>query len=298
MKRKMFRLAICLLVIGNSSFAQQWAGNNNTSDAISRDGNVGIGTGTNPPTAKLDVNCFNGPGEIPQSGLLLRTSTFSTGTNANNSYFLKTLDMGNGFVQFIIKGNGSVGIGTDNPTASLDVRGTMYTRGNIIADAGDFLLGRQDQSQGYLLRPNVPGYKNLAFAVSGGGLLDNVIVNSSYSFFNGNVAIGTNNPGTFKLAVEGKIGAREVHVTSQNPWPDYVFSDGYQLKNLYNLESYIRQNNHLPNVPSAQEVKDNGIELGNMNGKLLEKIEELTLYIIELNKKIDKLEKEAGTKKN
>lgn len=109
----------------------------------------------------------------------------------------------------------------------------------------------------------------------------------------GNVGIGTANPGTFKLAVNGKIGARQIHVTLQNPFPDYVFDSKYKLRSLYNLENYINQNKHLPGIPSAAEVEKNGgIDLGQMNTKLLEKVEELTLYIIEINKKVEKLEKE------
>jgi hypothetical protein len=109
----------------------------------------------------------------------------------------------------------------------------------------------------------------------------------------GGVGIGTANPGTFKLAVEGKIGAREIQVTLQNPWPDYVFNKNYRLRSISGLEKYIQQYNHLPGLPSAEEVsKNNGVELGAMNAKLVEKVEELTLYIIELNKKIEKLEAE------
>ena len=109
----------------------------------------------------------------------------------------------------------------------------------------------------------------------------------------GNVGIGTTNPGSFKLAVEGKIGAREIQVTLANPFPDYVFASNYKLRSLSSLENYINQNKHLPNVPSATEVEKNGgVELGQMNTKLLEKVEELTLYIIEINKKVEKLEKE------
>jgi len=108
----------------------------------------------------------------------------------------------------------------------------------------------------------------------------------------GNVGIGTTNPGSFKLAVEGNIGARGVRVTNANPWPDYVFNNQYKLKSLTSLEEYIRKNNRLPNIPSAQEVKENGIELGQMNAKLLEKIEELTLYVIDLKKEIEQLKKE------
>jgi hypothetical protein len=114
----------------------------------------------------------------------------------------------------------------------------------------------------------------------------------------GNVGIGTTAPGSFKLAVEGKIGAREVRVTSTNPWPDYVFARSYQLPSLASLAQYIKENSHLPNMPSATEVQQNGIELGNMNTRIVEKLEELTLYIIELNSRLEKLEKENAALRN
>jgi hypothetical protein len=113
----------------------------------------------------------------------------------------------------------------------------------------------------------------------------------------GRVGIGTTNPGTFKLAVEGKIGAREIRVTLDNPWPDYVFTPQYQLRSLTSLEAFIKKNGHLPNIPSAKDVKENGIELGDMNSKLLEKIEELTLYMIELKKENDKIREELNSLK-
>ena len=104
---------------------------------------------------------------------------------------------------------------------------------------------------------------------------------------NGNIGIGTEAPGSYKLAVEGKIGAREIKVTLQNPWPDYVFEKKADLRQLADLESFIIKNKHLPGIPSAKEVKETeGIELGEMNRKLLEKIEEFTQYVIELNKEI------------
>ena len=107
-------------------------------------------------------------------------------------------------------------------------------------------------------------------------------INTTY-FPTGNVGIGTSNPGTFKLAVEGKIGARGIKVTPQNPWPDYVFIKDYNLMDIQKLHEYIKINKHLPNMPSAKEVKENdGIELGDMSTKLLVKIEELTLYVIQL----------------
>ena len=108
----------------------------------------------------------------------------------------------------------------------------------------------------------------------------------------GKVGIGTTAPGSFKLAVEGKIGAREIRVTLTNPWPDYVFSNQYKLRSLPTLEEFIKKHGHLPGMPTAQEVKENGIELGDMSGRLLEKIEELTLYIIELKKENEQIKEE------
>jgi hypothetical protein len=109
----------------------------------------------------------------------------------------------------------------------------------------------------------------------------------------GNVGIGTNNPGSFKLAVEGKIGAREINVTTTTPWPDYVFEKDYNLPTLAEVESYINQNKHLPEVPAAKEMEKNGVNLGEMNMLLLKKVEELTLYVIELKKENDEQRKRS-----
>jgi len=96
----------------------------------------------------------------------------------------------------------------------------------------------------------------------------------------GNVGIGTDNPGE-KLSVNGNIRAHEIKVENAN-WPDYVFSREYQLPSLEETEKHIKEKGHLPGIPSASEVKANGISVGELNGKLLEKIEQLTLYMIEL----------------
>lgn len=107
----------------------------------------------------------------------------------------------------------------------------------------------------------------------------------------GTVGIGTANPGSFKLAVEGTIGTRAIKVLSTTPFPDYVFKPDYPLPSIRDVETYINQHQHLPGVPSAAEVeKDGGFELGEMDRKLLEKVEELTLYIIQLNKKIEQMD--------
>ncbi|MCL6294413.1 hypothetical protein [Jejuia spongiicola] len=102
---------------------------------------------------------------------------------------------------------------------------------------------------------------------------------------NGSISIGTTLiPPGYKLAVGGKVIAEEVKVQLQTSWPDYVFFKDYKLQSLQELEAYINKNGHLPNVPSAKEVVENGLELGEISKIQQEKIEELTLYVIEQNK--------------
>ncbi|MES2777894.1 MAG: hypothetical protein V4722_27185 [Bacteroidota bacterium] len=110
----------------------------------------------------------------------------------------------------------------------------------------------------------------------------------------GNVYIGTDitdftKGNGYRLRVQGKIIAEEVRVQLLSTWPDYVFNDDYNLKSLNDVEAYITANSHLPNVPAAAEVEKGGIALGEMQSKMMEKIEELTLYIIQQNKKIEAL---------
>ena len=88
-----------------------------------------------------------------------------------------------------------------------------------------------------------------------------------------------------KLAVKGTIYAKKLRVTQLN-WADYVFSKNYKLMPLSNVESFIKQHKHLPGIVTAKEVNQYGIDVGQTQAKLLEKIEELTLYLIELNKKV------------
>ena len=113
---------------------------------------------------------------------------------------------------------------------------------------------------------------------------------------NGTVGIGTTKTNGYKLAVDGTIGAREIVVNTE-AWADFVFAKNYRLMPLSEVESFITENNHLPDVPSEQEVKENGINVAEMNAKLLQKIEELTLYVIEQNKRISELEKQVKESK-
>ena len=111
-----------------------------------------------------------------------------------------------------------------------------------------------------------------------------------------NLGIGTASPDA-KLTVKGNIHAEEVKVDLSVPGPDYVFKEGYDLKSLEEVQNHINEHGHLPNIPSAKEMELNGVQLGEMNMKLLEKIEELTLYTLEQERRIEQLEKEVKTSK-
>ena len=130
----------------------------------------------------------------------------------------------------------------------------------------------------------------------GGYLKDegyNLVVNNGGAYVNGNliangnIGIGTTTPDA-KLAVNGRIHAKEVKVDLVG-WADYVFREDYPLPTLQQVEDHIKTKGHLINIPSEAEVVKNGIQLGEMNAKLLEKIEELTLYTISQQKQIDRL---------
>ena len=121
---------------------------------------------------------------------------------------------------------------------------------------------------------------------SGSALIEGNIIT------NNNIGIGTSSfvdgGDSYSLSVNGKVRAHEIKVYTS--WADYVFKDGYDLKTLEEVETYINKNGHLPNIPSEKEVEEKGVKLGEMKAKLLEKIEELTLYIIDQEKRIKVLE--------
>lgn len=113
---------------------------------------------------------------------------------------------------------------------------------------------------------------------------------------NGNLGIGTANPKE-RLSVRGKIQAEEVKVTTAaSDWPDYVFADGYQLLSLEETAKFIKQNKHLPGVPKAADVEENGLSLGEMNRILMQKVEELTVHLIDKDKRIEALERRMNKK--
>ena len=123
------------------------------------------------------------------------------------------------------------------------------------------------------------------------GISDVEFKNNGNTYFKNTGAVGigvTTIPTGVKLAVNGKVNCKEVEVTLSG-WSDFVFNNNYKLKSLYEVESFINENKHLPDVPSETEVLQKGNNLGQMDALLLQKIEELTLYVIQLKKENDAL---------
>ncbi len=278
-------------------------------------GNVGIGTLS--PSGKLQVlgnageqsqgqvhiigNGEGGPGDAYIS--------FFEGSEPNSKWSVGVKDNDNAFSisygltmdaapKMVFKDvTGYVGIGTANPTGKLQVKGgggeqqqgQIHVVGNGETGPGDayisFYEGAESNSKWSV---GVKDNDN-AFSISHGLTMD-AVPRMVIKDDTGNIGIGTVNPGNWKLAVKGKIRAEEVNV--ETGWADYVFSEGYSLPTLKEVEKHIKEKGHLINIPSAAEVKTNGIELGEMNKLLLEKIEEQMLYILQLEKRILKLEKQ------
>ncbi|MNQ59996.1 hypothetical protein D3C85_742620 [compost metagenome] len=183
------------------------------------------------------------------------------------------------FNQLHLNTNGYVGIGNSAPDAPLTVYGisNFYPRRTGGGDARSFSIRH------FMNNPDF--VNNLYPVIVGTGSGDQPLILDA-----ARIGIGTSNPDT-KLAVNGTIHSKEVKVDMLG-WPDYVFKKEYNLPTLQEVEKHINEKGHLENIPSEEEVLENGINLGEMNAKLLQKIEELTLYTIEQNKQIKQLKNE------
>jgi len=187
---------------------------------------------------------------------------------------------------------GNVGIGTTTPGAELSFRSiTVGTEpvGITWHSSAPQTYGIHRTSGTWV----APNYQQLRVSWTTGILLDPGsayaksyvdIVGGGLRVTSGNVGIGIVDTKGYKLAVNGNIRAQEIKVETSG-WPDYVFARDYQLPSLQETENHIKEKGHLPGIPSAEEVKVNGVDLGEMNAKLLKKIEELTLHLIEQEKK-------------
>jgi trimeric autotransporter adhesin len=213
-------------------------------------------------------------GDIGASGLLIGNSASTTALNGTLT-FSGTATAQNGFTS--IKGNNTAG-------AAL-LRGSQWDTHFFFSDAEDTYIR---------------GGKSSSRVIVGDVGASSLIVGnaSSTTFMNGSIVVGSvpSTPAGFKLYVENGILTERVKVaikTTAN-WSDYVFEKNYKLPSLENVEAFITKNKHLPGIPSANQVVAEGLDLGEMDSKLLGKVEELTLYMIELKKEIESLKKQIN----
>ena len=232
---------------------------------ISSNGRVGIGIET--PQAKLHVNQnILAEGNITT----LNKFVFAPTVNASEYWEISRTSAGLKYGYYdrtlkdvlFIGNDGFIGIGKTTPSATLDVNGSFKAASANISGT---------------LSANALNAENAT--------IDNLLGDV-------NVSGVLNAP---KVRITELLCAKEVLVRNNvTCWPDYVFNKEYQLTPLNELEQFITENQHLPNVPSAAEVEANGVELGEMNALLLQKVEELTLYIIQLEKRLSEIESKKG----
>jgi hypothetical protein len=248
---------------------------------FSQNGNVGIGG-------------FSGPG-VPQARLdVLGSSTFSSTSNL-------MLRNSNGDTLLHMRDDGRMGIGYNGSsygrTMNLGGTGLNFYTANEAAFGG--AIFPTDTSLVLWSNSNADNY--LVLQPSWGNTGVGTYTPNAKLHINGAVLVGGNSinvPAGYSMAIDGRVICEEVKVQLSTAWPDYVFADDYQLPSLESIEAHIKAKKHLPGIPSAAQVEADGITLGDMNKRLLEKIEQLTLHLIDLkkenqqlNNRLEKLEK-------
>jgi hypothetical protein len=270
----------------------------------------------------IEADTDNGPGEFDNPKIIFRQDggkDISAFENYNNELLIRNSVGGSGGISFgtgnvtgyenavtrmSIKDDGRIGIGTTQPSDKLHIsdntlpsikisKGTSYwgqlslATGNgsfsNFAKQGDLVL-RTDATADDIIITARNSTGSIRFG-TGIGDTEKMTITSS-----GRVGIGTNEPQS-ELAVNGTITAKEVIVTTDG-WPDFVFTDNHNLMSLNKLEQHVKVNKSLPGIPTEKEVLEGGVKLGDMQAKLLEKVEELTLYTIAQEKRLAQLEKE------
>ena len=281
------------------------AGNNFTGASdlnmtINQGGNVGIGIEN--AHSKLSVDGTESVGETGDGyfqignpdGSHLRFDGNEILARNDDSPSTLYLQFWSGNLSLCSDNDGRVGIGTSSPSAKVQI---MDGDDVNLAGGGELVLGSTGSTNiamdGNEIQARNSGAASPLFVQAGGG--DLLLV----PFETGQVGIGVTSTGTmpsndYLLAVDGKIIVEEVRVEVSGSWPDYVFKSDYELTPLNILENQIIENGHLPGIPSAEEVENNGFDLGDMQKKMVEKVEELTLYVIELKKEIEALKKDRN----
>jgi hypothetical protein len=198
--------------------------------------------------------------------------------------------------------NGNLGVGINTPAQKIEIQnnGDVYTRyryNNGTPCISSWDIGVPSVSQGYqfVFRDAANALDIIALSVGGGYVQKNQfgnvmeVSNSAKNlwlqrFAEGKVGIGMTTDPLYTLDVNGTIHAKEVLIDTNFTPADYVFDASYNLMPLHKVEAFVKTNKHLPDIPSAAEIIKNGMNMGEMQNKLLQKVEELTLYVIELQK--------------
>jgi hypothetical protein len=268
-----------------------------------------FGIGTNTPSKTLEIK---GGDEV---GLRLFNQNANT-WDINNSLFGKLDFVRGGQLKMRLDQFGKMSLGTEVNTEKLNVNGNARFDNGVTG-----LAIRSDNAKGGRTYLAIDGgvangiaagsdYLWLERCANGESSLNNTGSDFSLRTYgsydvqvkpnntvsttfksNGQVGIGTIDiPTGYKLAINGHAIAEKVVIRKNTNWPDYVFEDSYQLPNLSDIESYVKKNKHLPEIPSASEIEENGQDLGEMNKLLLKKVEELTLLLIDQDKRLEKIE--------
>lgn len=255
-------------------------------------GKVGIGTST--PTEKLTIVTgfnTNGWSHIGQQGgsdpIVVGEGIggVSAAIGTSSEHAFRLVSGTSGKMSLYPTGELVVGDNSVGAVGKLTVKTTNNADGiSHIGEGGNILKTRMGGTSA-----GIGTFSATNMRIFAGGLSRILISEAT-----GNVGIGTDNP-TYKLSVVGNIRCTEVVV--ETGWADYVFNKGYRLRPLNEVERFVKQNNHLPNIPSAKEIEQNGLSVGGVQKKMMEKIEELTLYMIEADKRLTQSAKEIESLK-
>ncbi len=269
---------------------------------VSSIGKVGIGTAA--PSTSLHV---------VSSGTTI--STFESTSAANLAYIaLKNAAGQHAFIgndssgalhfqtpggdfssKLVIDSSGKVGIGTQDPTQKLQVKGQVLV-GQNIGNASGLYIKSEAGNTHYNWKISTQEKVDTGFEISSSTTVGGTTFNSPAFVIlqNGNIGIGTVSP-TEKLTIKGGLIASKINVKAPENIPDYVFEEDYNLLPLEEVEAYYKVNKHLPGILSEKEIKKSGkVDMGDMQMKLLEKIEELTIYVVEQQKEINAMQKEIN----
>ncbi|MBB6130145.1 hypothetical protein [Mucilaginibacter lappiensis] len=199
----------------------------------------------------------------------------SWGTSANTYLTLK---------------QGNVGINTTSPSAKLSLGQAVSNKGLFIYDSGTEASGFGQAAFEFRVFGAASSTNHVSFGkydLTSDGFFEQMRLDNA-----GNLSIGATDSKGYKLAVNGSAIATSMTVKLNSAWPDYVFKKDYQLPSLQEVKAYIDQNQHLPEIPSEQQIAKDGLNLGEMNKLLMKKVEELTLYLIEMKEEIKDLQKQ------